>query len=123
MDEIKDNKPLYSIGIASELLGVHPRTLRIYEKEGLINPARKGGKRLFSKDDLQWIECLRHLIHDENISIPGIKKLLEYAPCWKIKGCKDKDKCSVKRCKGSKCWEMAQNTCQKCCDSCEEFEK
>jgi len=79
--------PVYSIGVASQILGVHPRTLRIYEDEGLVKPARKGNRRFFSANDITWIGCIRAMIHEEGISIPGIKKLLRYAPCWEITNC------------------------------------
>lgn len=78
---------IYPIGVAAKMLNVHPRTLRIYEAEGLIQPAHVGSRRVFSANDIQWITCLRTLIHEEGISIPGLKKLLEFAPCWEIKGC------------------------------------
>ena len=51
---------------------VHPRTIRIYEEEGLVKPSRQGSKRYFSNDDIEWIQCLRDLIHDDGISIPGL---------------------------------------------------
>jgi MerR family transcriptional regulator/heat shock protein HspR len=79
--------PVYSIGVAAQILGVHPRTLRIYEDEGLVKPARKGNRRFFSANDITWIGCIRTMIHEEGISIPGIKKLLRYAPCWEITDC------------------------------------
>lgn len=78
---------VYSIGVAAKLLSVHPRTLRIYEDEGLIKPARNGNRRFFSQNDITWISCIRKMIHDEGISIPGIKKLLRFAPCWEITDC------------------------------------
>ena len=84
---ITSETPVYSIGVASRILGVHPRTLRIYEDEGLIKPARRGNRRYFSQNDITWIGCIRTMIHDEGISIPGIKKLLRYAPCWEITTC------------------------------------
>lgn len=84
---ITPETPVYSIGVAAQLLGVHPRTLRIYEDEGLVKPARKGNRRFFSPNDIIWIGCIRKMIHDEGISIPGIKKLLRYAPCWEITDC------------------------------------
>ncbi len=79
--------PVYSIGVAAQILNVHPRTLRIYEDEGLIKPSRKGNRRIFSQNNITWIACIRKMIHDEGISIPGIKKLLRYAPCWEITDC------------------------------------
>lgn len=79
--------PVYSIGVAAQLLNVHPRTLRIYEDEGLVKPSRNGNRRIFSQNDITWISCIRKMIHEEGISIPGIKKLLRYAPCWEITDC------------------------------------
>jgi MerR family transcriptional regulator, heat shock protein HspR len=84
---LRPDVPIYPIGVAAKLLNVHPRTLRIYEAEGLIKPAHIGSKRMFSANDIQWITCLRTFIHQEGISIPGLKKLLEFAPCFEIAGC------------------------------------
>lgn len=91
---ITNDLPLYSISVAAQLLEVHPRTLRIYEDEGLIKPHRQGTRRLYSPNDLQWIRCLRSLIHDEGISIPGIKKLLRLAPCYEIADCPEDIHCA-----------------------------
>ncbi len=79
--------PVYPIGVAARLLDVHPRTLRLYEAEGLIRPKYRGTRRLFSQNDIQWINCLRSMIHDEGISIPGLKRLLALVPCWEISDC------------------------------------
>lgn len=84
---LRQDLPIYPIGVAAKLIGVHPRTLRIYEDEGLIKPAHKGSRRLYSPNDIRWIECLRSIIHDQGISIPGVKKLLKLIPCWEIKEC------------------------------------
>lgn len=84
---MRPDLPVYPIGVAARLLGVHPRTLRIYENEGLIQPAHVGSRRLFSENDIQWIRCLRSFIHDEGISIPGLKKLLSLVPCWEVASC------------------------------------
>ncbi len=84
---IRSDVPIYPIGVAAKLLNVHPRTLRIYEKEGLVRPTLIGNRRMFSADDIQWITCLRTFIHEEGISIPGLKKLLDFIPCWEVAGC------------------------------------
>ncbi len=84
---IKQDTPVYPIGVAARLLGVHPRTLRIYEAEGLLHPAHVGSRRLFSDNDIQWIKCLRSFIHDEGVSIAGLKKLLNLIPCWEVAAC------------------------------------
>ncbi len=84
---IPDNKAIFTIGTASKMLEVHPRTLRIYEREGLVKPLRKGQWRYYTMDDIKWIQCLRDMIHEHGISIAAIKKLLQYTPCWNIAEC------------------------------------
>jgi MerR family transcriptional regulator/heat shock protein HspR len=94
VEPLSKDMPVYTIGVASQLLDVHPRTLRIYEEEELIKPHRQGTRRLYSQNDLQWITCLRSMIHDQGISIPGIRKLLRYAPCYEIAECPDEVHCN-----------------------------
>lgn len=84
---VDEKKALFTIGVASQMLGVHPRTLRIYEEEGLITPLRKGKWRYFTMNDIKWIECLREMIHTHGVSIAAVKKLLQYTPCWNITDC------------------------------------
>ncbi len=85
---LRSDLPIYPIGVAAKLLGVHPRTLRIYEAEGLVKPTQQSGaRRLYSPNDIQWVECLRSIIHDQGISIPGLKKLLTLVPCWDVAEC------------------------------------
>lgn len=94
VEPLKTDLPIYPIGVAAKLLDVHPRTLRIYEDEKLIKPIRVGNRRLYSTNDITWIGCLRRLIHDEGISIPGIKKLLRYATCYEIADCPKETHCT-----------------------------
>ncbi|MBU0674016.1 MAG: MerR family transcriptional regulator [Proteobacteria bacterium] len=84
---IGDDKAIFTIGTAAKMLEVHPRTLRIYEKEDLIRPIRQGKWRYFTMDDIKWIQCLRNMIHEQGISIAAIKKLLQYTPCWNVADC------------------------------------
>jgi MerR family transcriptional regulator, heat shock protein HspR len=87
MQMIRDDKAIFTIGTAAKMLEVHPRTLRLYENDGLVRPSRKGQWRYYTMDDLKWIECLRNMIHHNGISIAAIKKLLKYTPCWNIADC------------------------------------
>jgi DNA-binding transcriptional MerR regulator len=121
--QVDENLPVYPMGVAARILNVHPRTLRIYEAEGLICPRRHGGKRFFSQSDLEWINCLRSMIHDDNISIEGVKRLLEYAPCWKLRNCSDEKRqhCSARGKMNKNCWEFAGKTCEKSCRNCELY--
>jgi MerR family transcriptional regulator/heat shock protein HspR len=73
MDE---NLPQYIISSAAELVGVHPRTLHLYEEKGLIAPARKGNRRFYSANDLQWIRTLRYLIHERRLNLASLRRLL-----------------------------------------------
>ncbi|MFP3869833.1 MAG: MerR family transcriptional regulator [Syntrophobacteria bacterium] len=119
-------KALYPIGIVAELLNIHPRTLRIYEREGLIKPARRSGKRYYSNNDLQWLRCLRKLIHEDGLNIAGIKKLLTLASCWEIRQCSESER---KNCPAVldfpvPCWELKPQSCLNQgldCRTCEVF--
>ncbi|MBU0673482.1 MAG: MerR family transcriptional regulator [Proteobacteria bacterium] len=122
----RHGKPIYPISVAAKLLDVHPRTLRIYEEEKLLKPARQGNKRFFSDDDIDWVKCLRKLIHEEGISIPGVKKLLELTPCWEIKNCPEeiRGQCTAFVDRVAPCWQRAGDMCRKDrnrCDQCEIF--
>lgn len=84
---LADNRAVFTIGMVAEMLKVHPRTIRNYEANGLIKPTRKGSWRYYTMRDVQWIECLREMIHAHGVSINAIKKLLKYTPCWNIIDC------------------------------------
>ncbi len=76
----------FPIGVVADLLGVTEQTLRLYELQGLVKPARRNRERYYCAGDIQWLECLRRLIHREKVSIEGVKRLLRFAPCWEIIG-------------------------------------
>jgi len=123
--EVKNSKssmPLYPISIAAELVGATDQTLRLYEKHGLVKPARRNKNRYYSDNDIKWLKCVRDLIHNKKISIEGVKKLLDYAPCWEIKGCPDDKKtaCSAFIDRTKSCWELTKSRCSNGieCDSC-----
>ncbi|MCJ7749834.1 MAG: MerR family transcriptional regulator [Armatimonadetes bacterium] len=80
---------LYQIGVAAQQVGLSARTLRIYEDEGLIRPARKPGsdQRIYSDQDLIWIRCISELIHGHSLTTAGIRRLLDLIPCWEVKHC------------------------------------
>ncbi len=84
---VDEKKAIFTIGVAAQMLNVHPRTLRLYEQEGLIRPMRRGKWRYFTMNDIKWIECLRDMIHEHGVSIAAVKKLLNYTPCWNITDC------------------------------------
>ncbi len=117
---VPNDLPAYPIGVAAQILGVHPRTLRLYEAAGLLRPKRRGIQRLFSNDDLRWILCIRRLIHDEGIGIAGIKRLLALAPCWEVVRCpaETREKCAAHPGGNIPCWELTQRACPKGPEQC-----
>ena len=71
-----DNLPVYIISSAAELLGIHPRTLHLYEEKGLLVSVRKGNRRFYSASDLQWIQAIRYLVHEQGLNLEGLRRLL-----------------------------------------------
>ncbi|MBO0772649.1 MAG: helix-turn-helix transcriptional regulator [Actinobacteria bacterium] len=68
---------LFSISVAAELTGLHPQTLRIYEREGLLDPARSpGGTRRYSTDDIGRLYRIMALTAD-GLNLAGVRKVLE----------------------------------------------
>jgi MerR family transcriptional regulator/heat shock protein HspR len=72
-----EERALYIISVAAELAGVHPQTLRIYERKGLIEPARTEGRsRRYSERDVALLRRIQELTND-GVSLAGVKKILE----------------------------------------------
>jgi MerR family transcriptional regulator/heat shock protein HspR len=82
-------QPVYALKVASGLVGISPRTIRLYEEAQLLEPARTGGnqQRLYSEQDLQWLRCIRDMLHEEGLTVTAIRKLLDLVPCWEIRNC------------------------------------
>ena len=72
------SRPVYVISVAAELVRVHPRTLRIYEVEGLICPARTPSNiRLYSEEDIRRVTWIRHLTQNLGVNLAGVRILFE----------------------------------------------
>jgi MerR family transcriptional regulator/heat shock protein HspR len=68
---------VYVISVAAELAGLHPQTLRIYERRGLVDPARTGGgTRRYSDDDIQQLRRIQELT-SEGLNLAGVQRVLE----------------------------------------------
>jgi MerR family transcriptional regulator/heat shock protein HspR len=69
---------VYVISIAAGLAGCHPRTLRIYEEEGLLDPVRTDTNiRLYSDEDLERVRAIRYLTQTRGVNLAGVKLLLQ----------------------------------------------
>ncbi len=74
--ENRDARALYVISVAAELAGVHPQTLRIYERKGLLAPARTTGRsRRYSDRDIALLQRIQQLTND-GVSLAGVQRIL-----------------------------------------------
>jgi MerR family transcriptional regulator/heat shock protein HspR len=72
------NRAVYMISVAAELAGVHPQTLRIYERKGLLRPQRtQGNTRRYSDADVELLRWIQALTQDEGINLAGVKRIME----------------------------------------------
>jgi len=71
---------LYFISVAARMLGMHPQTLRKYERLGLVQPSRTiGSMRLYSRDELERLKIIKRLVDDGGINLAGVQRLLSIA--------------------------------------------
>ena len=77
MNEQDRNRPLYMIGVAAELAGMHPQTLRSYEQKGLVTPQRtRGNTRMYSQADIERLALINELT-DEGTNLAGVIRILD----------------------------------------------
>lgn len=73
-----EDRAVYIISVAAELAGVHPQTLRIYERKGLVSPARTtGNTRRYSDRDIERLQTIQRLTQDHGINLAGVKMIVE----------------------------------------------
>jgi MerR family transcriptional regulator/heat shock protein HspR len=71
---------LFFISMAAEMLGMHPQTLRKYERLGLIQPSRTiGSMRLYSREELERLRLIKRLVDELGINLAGVQRLLVVA--------------------------------------------
>lgn len=77
MDTRGVHRAVYVISVAAELAGVHPQTLRIYERKGLVEPARTGGgSRRYSDADIERLQLIQNLT-SQGLNLAGVKRVLD----------------------------------------------
>jgi MerR family transcriptional regulator/heat shock protein HspR len=69
-------RPLFMIGVVCEMFNIHPQTLRVYEREGLLHPRRAGGARLYSQEDLEQIRIILNLTKELGVNRAGVDIIL-----------------------------------------------
>jgi MerR family transcriptional regulator/heat shock protein HspR len=74
------DEDVYFISVAARMLGMHPQTLRKYERLGLVQPSRTiGSMRLYTRDELERIRVIKRLVDDAGINLAGVQRLLSVA--------------------------------------------
>src|SRR3954465_2467077 len=75
---VPDDAPVYVISVAATLAGMHPQTLRQYDRLGLVSPGRTPGRgRRYSARDIEMLRQVQRLSQDEGINLAGVKRILE----------------------------------------------
>lgn len=78
MIRLPDDLPVYVISVAARLCGLHPQTLRTYDRLGLVSPSRTSGRgRRYSPRDVEQLREVQRLSQDEGVNLAGIKRILE----------------------------------------------
>ncbi|MEO7453442.1 MAG: MerR family transcriptional regulator [Fimbriimonadales bacterium] len=75
---MNEREPVYAIGVAARLCGVHPQTMRAYERQGLVAPARLNEKnRMYSEADVQRVRQIQRLTQDLGVNLAGVEVILK----------------------------------------------
>jgi hypothetical protein len=117
-------KPLYTISIVADLMGVHPETLRVWERHSLIKPPRRNGQRLYTDDDRRRLSFIQSLLK-KGLNLPGVAYHLTFYPCWLHDDCPKCMQQSVREGCAKPCWRKEGTFCrvsfedQHLCEKCE----
>jgi hypothetical protein len=112
----------YPIGTVSIRVNLSQKTIRDYEKIGLIKPKRepRTNNRIYSDFDVAQIQRITHLIHHEGFTLPCIRRLLQLAPCWNIFDCEVKENCPAHKNANPPCYETREKDGTLCSGNCEQ---
>ena len=74
----RGEREVFVISVAAEITGMHAQTLRTYDRMGLVSPERtRGGGRRYSQDDIEQLQEIQRLSHDEGVNLAGIKAIID----------------------------------------------
>ncbi len=124
-----ENTGVYTIGTVARLIGEHPETLRVWEKNNLISPDRRGYQRKYSNNDLKRLKFVKHLMDDKGLNIAGAKHIISMYPCWYKRDCKGgaKKNGNVLINEYKPCWKEEETYClvvsdkSEMCSTCDIF--
>lgn len=105
-----DEKPLYTISVVADLIGVGQATLRDWERHGLVRPPRRNNLRLYSDNDLGRLRFVSKLLQ-KGLNLAGVEYLISLYPCWFLDDC---PKCTCKTVRSNcarECWKEEDTYC------------
>jgi hypothetical protein len=127
-----ENRPLYTIGVVANIFDVHPETLRVWERYGLVEPHRRNGQRLFTDQDLKRLAFIQELL-SKGLNLAGVSHYLVLYPCWLYDDCPTCMRKSMRESCAKPCWKEKGTYCQvsfeesNMCEKCDfkkpKFEK
>ncbi len=109
--ELERSKPLFTLGIASELSEIPAHSIRQYIDIGLLIPYKRESKRhLFSQNDITRLKQIQRLIHDKGLNFAGVRTMMAMIPCWAIRKCSESDRnsCGAYDDNFQPCWEASE---------------
>ena len=106
-----ESKPLYTISVIADLVDVHPETLRVWERHGLVKPPRRNAQRLYTDNDLKRLSFIRRLL-DKGLNLTGVASHLTFYPCWLHDDCPKCMRQSISQGCAKPCWKEHGTFCQ-----------
>jgi len=122
-EKVMQNRPLYPIGVVSELLEVHPETVRVWERYGVVQPQRRSGRRFYSDNDLRRLWFVQRLKR-QGLTKTAVSCYLKLYPCWEHGNCPPCVHRSENNNCGKPCWKEEGTYCmvsnsEDLCSNCE----
>ena len=106
-----EKKPLYTISVIAGLMGVHPETLRVWERHGLLKIPRRNSQRLYTDEDLKRLFFIQNLLA-KGLNLAGVAYLLTFYPCWLRDDCPKCMRQSIRQGCAKPCWKEDGAFCQ-----------
>jgi len=104
------NRPLYPIGVVSELLNVHPETVRVWERYDVVQPQRRSNRRFYSENDLKRLRFVQ-MLREKGLNKAAISHYITLYPCWEHGNCPPCMRRSENNHCGKPCWKEEGTYC------------
>lgn len=123
-----DDAGIYPIGVIAKMLGVHPETLRVWERHQIVEPHRENNQRRYSNNDLKRLQFVLFLIEEKGLNLAGVKQVVDLYPCWSHQKCRGARRSSELKEGGRPCWLELGTYCYAegrgdWCAECEHYQE